>query len=247
MPAPLIGITTGRLKDINENVTRMAVGEAYIQSIHRVGGVCVLIPVGLSTAGLEQIYSHLDGVLITGGGDINPKLYNGKPHNAVYGIDSDRDELEIALVKLAVHQKLPFLGICRGIQVINVALGGTLFTDISAQLPGALKHDYFPGYPRDYLSHSIQVSEDSVLAGILENTSPRVNSMHHQGLDQIAQSLVPTAFAPDGLVEGIELPDHPFGIGVQWHPECLPELGSMQALFKSLVKASHHDCPNRNL
>lgn len=247
MPAPLIGITTGRLADSKENVTRMAVGEAYIQSIHRVGGVSILIPVGLSAGGLEQIFSHLDGVLFTGGGDINPQIYNGKAHNAVYGIDGARDEMEIALVKLAVSQKLPFLGICRGIQVINVALGGTLYTDISSHHPGALKHDYFPGYPRDYLSHSIQVAENSILSFILKNTSPQVNSMHHQGIEQIAPSLVSTAFAPDGLVEGIEMPDHPFGIGVQWHPECLPELESMQALFDSLVQASQHDFPHRRL
>jgi putative glutamine amidotransferase len=146
--------------------------------------------------------------------------------------------MEINLVRAAVSAGLPFLAICRGIQVVNVALGGTLYTHISDQLPGALHHEYQDSRPRDYLSHPVDVKAGSRLAALLGSTHLMVNSMHHQGVQHVAPGLSPTAAAEDGLVEALELSNHLFGVAVQWHPEALPKLAAMQALFGGLVQAS---------
>ena len=121
---------------------------------------------------------------------------------------------------------------------MNVALGGTLYTHIQDQMPGALKHDYYPDLPRNYLAHTVDVKAGSRLADILGEPKPQVNSLHHQGLSQIASPLVTTAFAPDGLVEAVELPEHPYAIGVQWHPEWITDQPAMQRLFRSFVEAA---------
>jgi putative glutamine amidotransferase len=152
-------------------------------------------------------------------------------------VDADRDDIEYALLQLAVNEGKPFLGICRGFQVVNAALGGTLFTHIEDQKPGAIKHDYFPDWPRNYLAHQVDIEKGSRLAEILGATEIQVNSLHHQGADKIAPSLKIVAHASDGLVEGIELPGHPFGFGVQWHPEWLTDRPEVQQLFKAFVGA----------
>jgi putative glutamine amidotransferase len=139
---------------------------------------------------------------------------------------------------MAVERNLPFLGICRGCQVINVALGGTLFTDIEAQKPDALKHDWFPHHPRDHRPHALQVEPGSLLSGLLGADNPQVNSLHHQGIDLLAPALKASAHAPDSLVEALELPGHPFGLGVQWHPEWLPDDPTMRALFEGLIQSA---------
>ena len=138
MNSPLIGITTSHIK-LSSPVPSAGVSETYIQSVRRAGATPVLIPPGLKGAELETLRTRLDGVLFTGGGDIDPQLFAGRPHARVYDIDPERDSLEIDLVRMAAQSDWPFMGICRGIQVINVALGGTLYTHIADQLPGALK------------------------------------------------------------------------------------------------------------
>lgn len=242
MPAPLIAVTTSRIR--NAAGSRLVcVPDAYVQAIIRAGGIPVLVPARLSESQLHDLSSQVHGLLLTGGGDLNPALFNGKPHPRVYDIDADRDQLELKLVRLAVQDGLPFFGICRGVQVINVALGGTLYTDLADQLPGALKHDYFPDSPRDYLAHPVRVEPGSQLAGILGDTQAQVNSLHHQGIEQVAPGLTATAWAPDRLVEAIEFPGHPFGLGVQWHPECLPDSLAMQALFRAFVQSAARVSP----
>jgi putative glutamine amidotransferase len=146
--------------------------------------------------------------------------------------------MEIQMVGDAVHEGLPFLGICRGIQMINVALGGTLYLDIADQHPEAIKHDYFPDFPRDQLSHAVKIDPASRLAKILGTHETQVNSLHHQGVDRLAADLRATSYGPDGLIEGVELSDHPFGIAVQWHPEWLTAHQSMRNLFRALVEAA---------
>jgi putative glutamine amidotransferase len=141
-----------------------------------------------------------------------------------------------------VADRKPVLGICRGIQTINVACGGTLYQDINAQNPRAIKHDYFSGlasgYSRDYLAHSIQVGPGSHLARLLDTDHCQVNSMHHQGIKRLAPGLIATAFAPDGLIEGVEMADR-FVVGVQWHPEELLEVHPwMQRLFAGFIAAA---------
>lgn len=243
MNVPLIGITTARILTEEDRVL-ISMNEAYVQSVVRAGGIPVLIPTGLPPATWAELFSHLSGVLITGGADVDPSLFNGEPHPRVYGVDAQRDQIEIGLVQKAAEARMPLFGICRGIQVMNVALGGTLYTDIADQKSGSLKHDWFPDWPRDYLSHVLTVIEDSQLSRILTSARDttgapaKVNSMHHQALRDLAPSLKPVAYAADGLVEAVELKGHPFGLGVQWHPECLPESPSMQALFSSFVTAA---------
>ena len=238
MTAPLIGLSTSR-ENRNKRVPIISVTEAYVQAVLRAGGIPVLIPVGVPAEQLAQLFPRLQGVLLTGGGDIDPRLFNGKAHPRVYGIDEGRDALEISLVKHAVEHAVPFFGICRGIQVINVAMGGSLYTDIADQLPGAIKHDHFlDDEPRDYLAHSVRLQNGSRLNSILGAAEAAANSLHHQGVERVAPGLVPTAWAPDGLVEGVELPGHPFGLAVQWHPEWLPDIAPMQALFRAFVAAA---------
>jgi putative glutamine amidotransferase len=135
---------------------------------------------------------------------------------------------------------MPVFGICRGLQVINVALGGTLYEDLDDQFPNALKHDYYDDQPRDYLAHTIRVETDSRLARILGSSSTEVNSLHHQGIRRLAPSLRASAFAPDGLIEATELLEYPFGLAVQWHPECLQAYAPMRHLFQAFVDAANN-------
>lgn len=237
MNAPLIGLTTSRITN-SSGIPLISVTEAYVQAVLRAGGLPVLLPVGLSPAQLEELSCRVQGILFTGGGDIDPARFNGAAHPRVYDVDVERDAMEFTLVQKAVEQDLPFFGICRGAQVVNVALGGSLFTDIHDQRADALKHDWFPKYARDRRSHSVKVEPGSRLAGILGDLEPQVNSLHHQGLQQVAPVLQATAYAPDGLVEAVELPHHAFGLAVQWHPEWLPEDVAMQAIFRAFVSAA---------
>ncbi len=231
---PLIGITTTHYKQ-KDPLPGSGVSEAYVRAVHEAGGLPLLIPSGMKVGELENLAERLDGILFPGGGDIDPQYFNGKPHNRVYDIIPERDETELNLVRLAVDDGLPFLGICRGIQVINVALGGTLYTDIADQLPGALKHDYTE---RKTMAHAIQVQAGSRLAGVVGTTKFEANSLHHQGIETVAAPLKAVAWATDGLVEAVENPGHPFGLAVQWHPEWLLEKREMRNLFTAFVAAA---------
>jgi putative glutamine amidotransferase len=146
--------------------------------------------------------------------------------------------VELTLARWAMGEGKPLLAICRGIQVLNVALGGSLFQDIADQVPGAGKHDWYPGYPRDHRPHTVAVAPGSRLAQILGASELAVNSLHHQALNRVALGLTVVARAPDGIVESVEAPDHPFALAVQWHPEELTpaDLGA-QAIFDAFVMA----------
>jgi len=237
MPAPLIGITTYRHTH-QQAYPLISISEPYVQAISQVGGIPVLIPLGLPGNQIEAMLPRLDGVLFSGGGDIDPGLYGAESHPEVDSVDPDRDRVEIQLVREVVQNRIPFLGICRGIQVINVALGGTLYTHIPDQLAGAVHHPYIEGNPRDYLAHEVQIIPSSHLFRMVGQRDVLVNSMHHQGINRLAQGLVATSHASDGLIEGVELQDYNFGVAVQWHPEWLTSMSPMRALFRSFVDAS---------
>ncbi len=236
MPA-LIGITTSHATT-GENANRNHVPDAYIEAVVRAGGLPVLVPVGYPLDRLPDLRAGLDGLLLTGGDDVDPALFGGQPHPKVGGVDAGRDSLEMGLVRLAANTGWPFLAVCRGIQIMNVALGGTLYTHILDQLPGALQHGLWDVHPRDYLAHEVKLQAGSRLEAVLGGPSAGVNSFHHQGVEQVAPGLAATAWAPDGLVEGLELRGHPFGLGVQWHPECLPQEQPQAALFRAFVEAA---------
>lgn len=234
---PLIGLTTFR-KTSGYGYDYHAVTDAYVDALRDAGALPVLVPSGLAEEDLDRLRTRLDALLFTGGGDIDPAVYGGQPHPTVYDIDPDRDHTELHMVRRFAADGRPFLGICRGLQVVNVALGGTLYTHIMDQLPGAIRHDYWPDFPRDRISHPVQIAEGSALAGILDSPLVGVNSLHHQGIRDLAPGLSPAAHAPDGLIEAVELQDHPFGLAVQWHPEALSGEHRMPALFKAFVDAA---------
>jgi putative glutamine amidotransferase len=211
----------------------------YTEAVSAAGGIPIMIPLGLSEAELSEIVRRVDGLLLPGGGDIAPALYGSEENGTMWGIDEERDRTEYFLTRAAVAAQKPLLAICRGCQMFNVALGGTLWGDIATQKEGAIRHDYFRTHPRSFLSHTVEIAPDSRLHQHLGKTSSWVNSLHHQGVRQLAPGLAATAVAPDGLIEGVELPDHPFAIGVQWHPECLvADDPDMRSLFSGLVSAA---------
>lgn len=232
---PIIGVTSDFIFPKEGPFGTVAVGESYIQAVRQAGGLPVALPRNLAEGDLQSLMARLDGILFTGGSDIDPQRYNGLPHPRVYGIDEQRDTLEIRLVQMAAAQGKPFLGICRGIQVINVALGGTLYTDLADQLGTALKHDQYPDIPRNFLAHTVDLASDSRLAQVLGGDSFAVNSLHHQGVERLAPGLRAVGQAPDRLIEAVELPNHPFGLGVQWHPEWLQEHAPQRELFRAFI------------
>ncbi len=237
MKTPLIGLTTYNQTN-KSNFPIAALMHKYIDAIAEAGGAPLLIPSGLQAEALETIFDRLDGVLFTGGGDVAIERYGGQSHPDVSGVDPARDAVEIELVRLAVARGKPFLGICRGIQVVNVALGGTLYTHIPDQRSGALKHNYDSGSQREYLAHRVQIEPESRMAEIFGVTDFEVNSLHHQGILQSAPGLKPVGYAPDGLIEAAELRGHVFGMAVQWHPEWLTAYEHARRLFRAFVEAA---------
>jgi putative glutamine amidotransferase len=236
---PLIGITTHRRDSDEGKKDVFGLMYYYVESIRRNGGLPLMIPLGLDDSELHELFERLDGMVISGGGDIDPDSLGAKKHETIYGIDSDRDRVEFNLIRWAVNEAKPFLGICRGVQVFNVAMGGTLYGDIASEAPNnPLKHDWFPGYPRDRIAHPISVTEDTRLANVLGSPLVEVNSMHHQAVKEAAPGLEVAARAPDGIIEAVEIPEHKFALGVQWHPECLQDRPEMRGLFAELIKAS---------
>ena len=233
---PLIGITTNQSRNANGQPTVMLM-QSYVNAVIQAGGVPVLIPSHISEDGWEAAYSRLDGILFSGGGDIGLEFSPGEPHPRIDDVDLARDSIELKMVRAAVSEGKPFLGICRGCQVMNVALGGTLYTHIPDQLPNALDHSY-PGNMRTVLVHEIKIDEGTRIADIYGEPIIRVNSLHHQGLKDIAPVLRVAGHAPDGLVEAIELPDHPFGLAVQWHPEWLMDQQGTSNLFNKFVETA---------
>jgi len=237
MAAPLIGITTYREphKDGHQLIT---IPEAYVQAVSQAGGLPVLIPLGLPEQQLTDILPHMDGVIFSGGGDIDPAHYGGEIHPKISSLDSDRDRVELHLAKEIVLLGTPFLGICRGLQTINVAFGGSLYTHLPDTLPGDVHPPYDERKPRDILAHSVEIKPETQLYEILGKSMLEVNSLHHQGIKTLAPGLIASAFAPDGLIEGVELSNYHFGIAVQWHPEWLRHYAPMRTLFQKLVEAA---------
>jgi putative glutamine amidotransferase len=234
--APLIGITThsptapdwaelGLLRDM------------IVRSVEAAGGLPVIMPLGLDAATLQALLGRLDGVLLAGGGDVDPARYGAEPHPTVGGVDPLRDAAEITVARWAVAEATPLFGICRGAQVLNVALGGTLYRDI-AEHPGAQPHTYYPDLPLDLRPHPVQITEASRLAAAIGQPLVDVNSLHHQAVRRLAPALRAVAHAPDGLIEAVEVADHPFALAVQWHPECLPHVPEMRRLFEAFITAA---------
>ncbi len=237
MDKPIIGVTTYQAKNASGYPIE-ALLRAYVDALVQVDCIPLLIPANLPAASSSFLDNTLDGILFTGGGDIATDRFNGVPHPRINEVDLERDALELALFKNALLNKKPFMGICRGFQVVVVGMGGTLYTHIDDQLSGALKHDYYPDYPRNLLSHEVTIDPESRLWGILGALELKVNSLHHQGAKSIPDGLKAVAHAPDGLVEAVEVSGHPFGFAVQWHPEWLMDQLATQNLFRAFRDAA---------
>lgn len=213
--------------------------EDYLESIRRAGGEPIEVVVGGEAP--EQIVARVDGVMLTGGGDVDPTLYGEAPHATFEAAESGRDAFEIALAKAAVARGLPLLAICRGMQVLNVAMGGTLIQDIPSQVPGALHHSV--PQPRAGSAHEVWIAKGSKLQAMLKDHTEdgetcHVNSRHHQSVKQVANGFEVTATSPDGVIEAMEKPDAAFCVAVQWHPENFWRTGEFRELFEGLVQAA---------
>jgi putative glutamine amidotransferase len=209
--------------------------QAYIQSIVQAGGLPLIVAPNLPVDDLQRLISLADGFLLCGGGDVEPFRYGGEACARLTGLDPERDMFELQLLQDILQADKPLLAICRGVQILNVALGGTLICDIASQLPQAGKHDYSPGYKRDLVVHDVSIQTNTLLAGALGVKIVGTNSLHHQALDKVGHGLVVNARADDGVVEGVEMPSKRFVLGIQWHPECMPESAVMQHLFQTFV------------
>ena len=224
---PVIGITAcPRLPDYIESVRR-AGGEPRVLEVHD-----------------EAALDGLDGLVLTGGGDIDPARYHETPHAKTEPPDAPRDAFELSLAKLALERDLPVLGVCRGLQVMNVAAGGTLIQDIPSEVTQPLGHDV--DHPLNAIAHDVWVARGSALSNMMreqlgENDVVHVNSRHHQAIKQTAPGFEVSATAPDGIIEAVERPHARFCIAVQWHPENFWRTGEFRELFEELVKASGPD------
>ncbi len=226
---PLIGLTACRKI------------EDYRQAVLHVGGEVRIVDPSMAAG---EVLDAIDGLLLTGGEDIAPARYGEAPHPAVVDVDPARDEFEIALVGEARRRNLPIFAICRGIQVLNVACGGTLVQDIASEVAGALEHRWTvpPHKPYD-LAHEVWVDKDTLLARLMrerlsDTDACEANSRHHQAVKKVADGFRVSATAPDGVVEAIEDPSARFCLGVQWHPENFFRTGEFRPLFEGFLEAA---------
>jgi putative glutamine amidotransferase len=214
--------------------------EDYRQSILHVGGEPRTLD---SSMPIEQALTGIDGLMLTGGGDVAPSRYGEAAHETVEEAEPGRDEFEIALILAARARNLPILAICRGVQVLNVACGGTLVQDIPSQIAGALAHSLpVPQHQPYELAHEVWVDKDSLLARLMRerlvDEALEVNSRHHQAVKAVARGFVISATAPDGVIEAIEDPKARFCLGVQWHPENFFRTGEFRALFEGFLETA---------
>ena len=241
---PRIGLT-GSVFWSRIGTRRTFLNEAYVGAVREAGGLGLVITPAHIGEHLRELYGLLDGLVLTGGEDVDPGRYGEAVAHPTVESVAERDVMEFRLLEWALGDRLPVLAICRGIQVLNVALGGTLYQDLPSEHPGGLLHDQAkadPPVPRVRSSHRVTVLPGSCLAGIVGDGELAVNSMHHQGLRRLAPSLVPVAHATDGLIEGVEAadPTGAFLVGVQWHPEerARDADPASQRLFAALVTAA---------
>ena len=245
MRRPVIGIATQTLpaKAGGDLPHCWIMGQRYVEALRAVGGIPWLIPLLPNDSDtMNEVFNRLDGIFLTGGVDVDPSRYGETRHPKCGVTDPDRDAIELMLLAHATATGKPVLAVCRGIQILNVARGGSLYQDVSAMVPAALKHDYFPTPDkpsRAYLAHDISVTADSHMGNILGEAVVSVNSMHHQAIKELAPGLRATAFAPDGIIEAVEATDHKFLVAVQWHPEELSESQpGMKRLFSEFAAAA---------
>lgn len=212
---------------------------AYLKAIRATGGIPVILPLEADEDDLRQVLNHVDGVLFTGGPDVHPFYFGEETQRFCGNVSVKRDAMELLLLKLAMAMKKPILGICRGVQLLNIGLGGDIYQDIPSQFKEDFPIAHTQPFGYDIPSHTIAAEGGTLLAAIARDSVIRVNSMHHQAVRNVAPGLVASGHAPGGLVEAIEMPEYPFLLGVQWHPEYLwEEDNAARRIFETFVEKS---------
>jgi putative glutamine amidotransferase len=234
--APLIGISTGFAA---KGAPGAQVNASYLFAVQQAGGVPVLLPPQLSEEASERLFASLDGLLLTGGGDIQPGRYGEEPAGTnVDSVSLERDALEFAAIDAALERDLPILGLCRGAQILNVCFGGSLHQNIPADHPDSAVNHAVP-QPREGPAHDVAVEPGSLLHRAVQARAFGVNSRHHQAVKSPGYGMEVVARAPDGVIEGIELVARRFVLGVQWHPEDMAgHFESADRLFTAFVRAA---------
>lgn len=242
MNKPIIGVTpdfnAGNRKDMGGKEPTYFLRARYMKAIEDAGGIPVVLPLLSNTDAWRQVVAHVHGLLITGSGsDLAPEFYGERQRHKFARMSRERATMELGIAKAAYRADVPMLGICGGMQSINVALGGTLYQDIAAQLDTSI--DHLPAYSATKTTHPVQIAPGSLLRRIARKARVEVNSSHHQSVKKVAPNLVQTAVAPDGVIEAIEAPARSFFLGVQWHPEFLYDRDPIQRrLFSALIRAA---------
>ena len=227
----LIGVVPSWVEDRKDTIN-----QDYLEAVWRAGGMPVLFPVTSDRDRISSLLDNVNGLLLTGGMDVNPSEYGENKKPCCGDCSGCRDAMEFPLCREALQRRMPVFAICRGMQILSCVLGGTLYQDLAEQFGTELCHPRYDvaGDP----VHEVEVAPDTLLSSIIETCTLSVNSRHHQGIRDLGKGLQINAKAPDGLIEGIELPDHPFVLGVQWHPESLSDrYPAQQKLFDAFIRA----------
>ncbi len=242
MNKPIIGVTpdfnAGDRTDMGGKEPTYFLRARYMKAIENAGGIPVVLPLLSNKDSWRQVVAHVHGLLVTGSGsDLAPEFYGERQRHKFARMSRERATMELGVAKAAYRADVPTLGICGGMQSINVALGGTLYQDIPAQLKTPI--DHLPAYSATNTTHAIHIAPGSLLRRIAGKARVDVNSSHHQSVKTVAPNLLRTAVAPDGVIEAIEAPDRTFILGVQWHPEFLYDRDPIQRrLFSALIRAA---------
>ncbi|WP_173051471.1 gamma-glutamyl-gamma-aminobutyrate hydrolase family protein [Nitrospira sp. KM1] len=239
---PLIGVTpdfnAGDRKDWGGREATYFLRARYVRAVEELGGIPVVLPLVADRSSRKRLLDGIDGLLLTGSGpDLKPALYGERQRYKFSIVSERRTDFELDILRLARSSDKPVLAICGGMQAMNVAFGGTLFQDIPSQIAAPLQHRQ--ATRATHLSHDVAIVHDSLLGRIVKAVTMRVNSSHHQSVKTVAPSLVPSAVAPDGIVEAIESAGRSFFLGIQWHPEFLFErYPAHRRLFEAFLRAA---------
>ncbi|MBI5126432.1 MAG: gamma-glutamyl-gamma-aminobutyrate hydrolase family protein [Candidatus Taylorbacteria bacterium] len=213
------------------------VNTKYQEAIEHAGGILQMLE---SNQDVDTYIDQADGVLLPGGNDVNPMLYGEERKSHTQPPHDERDILEMYLIDKAMERKLPILGICRGLQILNVKLGGTLYQDIEQEMNGGARHDWHEEnlqlLPRSLLVHNVSLEGNSKIHSLVGKDTIEVNSLHHQGIKTLGKDLVATGHSPDGLIEAVEMTGYPYAIGVQWHPEELTSISVWKDFLDNFIK-----------
>lgn len=238
--APLVGLTTTSVtRGGSHNRPQVMLYSAYIYALEACGLAPVLLTPHHGARSVESLLEHCGGLVLSGGEDVDPRRYNEEPHPKLGSVTPERDEMEMAALGFALERGLPVFAICRGIQVLNVFMGGTLYQDLGAQYPSELRHAQ--DAPWSDRTHRVSVHAGSILREVVGTDELLINSFHHQAIRDVGQGLRVTAVAADGLIEAVEATQHPWVVGVQWHPERheahAPDTDPDRRLFAAFAEA----------